>query len=214
MRIIAAMQFSLWLTFFAASWAISLSPGPGAVAAMGAGVNHGFARGYWLTLGLVLGIVTQLTIVGVGVGALMAASAMAFAVVKWLGVAYLLWLGLQQWRAPVRTLQAIDGERRLVARRALVLRGWGLNAVNPKGTAFMLAVVPQFIDPARPLALQYAVIGATLVFTDLVVMAGYTALASRVLAVLKSPRQVRAMNRLFGSLFVVAAALLAAFKRA
>jgi homoserine/homoserine lactone efflux protein len=77
----------------------------------------------------------------------------------------------------------------------------------------MLAVVPQFIDPARPLATQYAVIGATLVFTDLVVMAGYTALASRVLAVLKSPQQVRAMNRLFGSLFVVAAALLASFRR-
>lgn len=208
------MQMSLWFTFFAASWAISLSPGPGAVAAMGAGVNHGFARGYWLTLGLVLGIVTQLTIVGVGLGALMAASEAAFGVVKWLGVAYLLWLGLQQWRAPVRPVQAIDGERAVVARRALVLRGWGLNAVNPKGTAFMLAVVPQFIDPARPLALQYAVIGATLVFTDLVVMAGYTALASRILAALKSPRQVRAMNRLFGSLFVAAAALLAALKRA
>jgi len=208
------MQLSLWFTFFAASWAISLSPGPGAVAAMGAGVNHGFARGYWLTLGLVTGIVTQLAIVGVGLGALMAASEAAFVAVKWLGVAYLLWLGIQQWRAPVRTVQAIDAERTRVSRRSLILRGWGLNAVNPKGTAFMLAVVPQFIDPARPLALQYAVIGATLVFTDLVVMAGYTALASRVLAVLKSPRQVRTMNRLFGSLFVVAAALLAAFKRA
>ncbi len=207
------MQLSLWFTFFAASWAISLSPGPGAVAAMGAGVNHGFARGYWLTLGLVTGIVTQLAIVGVGLGALMAASEAAFVAVKWLGVAYLLWLGIQQWRAPVRTVQAVDAERALVARRTLILRGWGLNAVNPKGTAFMLAVVPQFIDPARPLALQYAVIGATLVFTDLVVMAGYTALASRVLAVLKSPRQVRTMNRLFGSLFVVAAALLASFKR-
>ncbi|MBE2245090.1 MAG: LysE family transporter [Burkholderiaceae bacterium] len=207
------MQLSLWFTFFAASWAISLSPGPGAVAAMGAGVNHGFARGYWLTLGLVTGIVTQLAIVGVGLGALMAASESAFTAVKWAGVAYLLWLGIQQWRAPVRTVQAIDAERTLVSRRSLILRGWGLNAVNPKGTAFMLAVVPQFIDPARPLALQYAVIGATLVFTDLVVMAGYTALASRVLAVLKSPRQVRAMNRLFGSLFVVAAALLASFKR-
>ena len=207
------MQLSLWFTFFASSWAISLSPGPGAVAAMGAGVNHGFARGYWLTLGLVTGIVTQLAIVGVGLGALMAASETAFDAVKWLGVAYLLWLGIQQWRAPVRPLAAIDAERRLVARRTLILRGWGLNAVNPKGTAFMLAVVPQFIDPARPLALQYAVIGATLVFTDLVVMAGYTALASRVLAVLKSPRQVRTMNRLFGSLFVVAAALLASFKR-
>ena len=207
------MQLSLWFTFFAASWAISLSPGPGAVAAMGAGVNHGFARGYWLTLGLVTGIVTQLAIVGVGLGALMAASQAAFVAVKWLGVAYLLWLGIQQWRAPVRTVQAIDAERTRVSRRSLILRGWGLNAVNPKDTAFMLAVVPQFIDPARPLALQYAVIGATLVFTDLVVMAGYTALASRVLAVLKSPRQVRTMNRLFGSLFVVAAALLASFKR-
>lgn len=207
------MQLSLWFTFFAASWAISLSPGPGAVAAMGAGVNHGFARGYWLTLGLVTGIVTQLAIVGVGLGALMTASEAAFVAVKWAGVAYLLWLGIQQWRAPVRTVQAIDAERTLVSRRSLILRGWGLNAVNPKGTAFMLAVVPQFIDPAQPLALQYAVIGATLVFTDLVVMAGYTALASRVLAVLKSPRQVRTMNRLFGSLFVVAAALLASFKR-
>lgn len=208
------MELSLWFTFFAASWAISLSPGPGAVAAMGAGVNHGFARGYWLTLGLVIGIVTQLAIVGVGLGALMAASETAFTAVKWLGVAYLLWLGVQQWRAPVRTVQSVERERASnVTRRSLVLRGWGLNAVNPKGTAFMLAVVPQFIDPARPLALQYAVIGATLVFTDLVVMAGYTALASRVLAMLKSARQVRAMNRLFGSLFVVAAALLAALKR-
>jgi homoserine/homoserine lactone efflux protein len=209
------MQLSLWFTFFAASWAISLSPGPGAVAAMGAGVDHGFARGYWLTLGLVTGIVTQLAIVGVGLGALMAASEAAFGVVKWLGVAYLLWLGIRQWRAPVHTVATARRiERgRGVARRSLILRGWGLNAVNPKGTAFMLAVVPQFIDPARPLALQYAVIGATLVFTDLVVMAGYTALASRVLAVLKSPRQVRAVNRLFGSLFVVAAALLASFRR-
>lgn len=207
------MQLSLWFTFFAASWAISLSPGPGAVAAMGAGVNHGFRRGYWLTLGLITGIMTQLAIVDIGLGALMAASEAGFVVVKWMGVAYLLWLGIQQWRAPVHTVQVIERERKIVARRTLILRGWGLNAVNPKGTAFMLAVVPQFIDPARPLALQYAVIGATLVFTDLVVMAGYTVLASRVLAVLKSPRQVRAMNRLFGSLFVVAAALLASFRR-
>ena len=98
-------------------------------------------------------------------------------------------------------------------RRALVLRGWMINAVNPKGTVFMLAVVPQFIDPAAPLLAQYAVIGATLCFTDLVVMAGYTALAAQVLAVLKSPRQLRWMNRVFGSLFVGAALRLATFKR-
>jgi homoserine/homoserine lactone efflux protein len=99
------------------------------------------------------------------------------------------------------------------SRRSLVWRGWLINAMNPKGTAFMLAVVPQFLDLSQPLALQYLVITATLSFTDLVVMAGYTALASRVLSLLRSPRQIRWMNRTFGSLFVAAGALLATFKR-
>jgi homoserine/homoserine lactone efflux protein len=206
------MELSVWFAFFAASWAISLSPGPGAVAAMGAGLNHGFRRGYWMTFGLILGIVTQLSIVGVGLGALMAASAVAFTALKWLGVAYLVWLGVQQWRAPVQPLAEQAGEA-AVPRRTLVLRGWMINAVNPKGTVFMLAVVPQFIDPAAPLLAQYAVIAATLCFTDLVVMAGYTALASRVLAVLRSPRQLRWMNRVFGALFIAAGVLLASFKR-
>lgn len=206
------MDFPTWLAFFAASWAISLSPGPGAVAAMGAGVQHGFARGYWLSFGLIGGIVTQLAVVGVGLGALMAASSAAFTVLKWLGVAYLVWLGIQQWRSPVQPVQAAAGGAG-ATRRSLMLRGWIINAINPKGTVFMLAVVPQFINPAEALLAQYVVIAATLCFTDLVVMAGYTALASRVLALLRSPTQVRWMNRTFGALFVLAGTLLATFKR-
>jgi len=89
-----------------------------------------------------------------------------------------------------------------------------VNAVNPKGTVFLLAVVPQFLDLSHSLTTQYAVIAATLGFTDLVVMAGYTALASKVLRLLKSPRQIKALNRTFGSLFVAAGGLLALFKRA
>ncbi|HET6319717.1 MAG TPA: LysE family transporter, partial [Chloroflexota bacterium] len=91
---------------------------------------------------------------------------------------------------------------------------WMINAVNPKGTVFLLAVVPQFLDLAQPLAPQYLVIGATLGCTDLIVMGGYTALAAKVLRLLKSPRQMRLMNKTFGSLFVFAGALLAMFKRA
>jgi homoserine/homoserine lactone efflux protein len=209
------MEASVWLAFFAASWAISLSPGPGAVAAMSAGLNHGFARGYCMTFGLVLGICTQVLVVAVGLGALIAASSLAFGTVKWLGVAYLMWLGLQQWRAPAAPIGgARDAAHSSMSRRALVLRGWIVNALNPKGTVFILAVVPQFLDLAAPLAPQYAVIAATLAFTDLVVMAGYTALASRVLKLLRTPRQVRALNRTFGSLFMAAGALLAMLKRA
>lgn len=223
------MEPSVWIAFFAASWAISLSPGPGAVAAMSAGLQHGFRRGYWMTIGLVLGIWTQLVVVVLGLGVLIATSSIAFAVVKWCGVAYLVWMGVQQWRAPVREAPssvgdesgraelpaplAVATERPHTRRRDLVLRGWTINAVNPKGTVFMLAVVPQFLQLTEPLLLQYLVVGLTLGFTDLVVMAGYTLLAARVLGALKSARHQRRLNRVFGGLFVAAGLLLAGFKR-
>ena len=207
------MDWHLWLGFFVASWAISLSPGAGAVAAMSAGMRHGFARGYFLTFGLILGLWSQLALVGAGLGALIVASATAFAAVKWLGVAYLLWLGIAQWRAPAHGLHAAHGGQDPATRWSILARGWALNSVNPKGTLFMLAVVPQFLDPARPLLPQYLVIAATLAFTDLVINAGYTAFAARAFAALRTPRQVRWVNRVFGSLYVVLATLLATVRR-
>ncbi len=207
------MDFATWLTFFAASWAISISPGAGAVAAMSAGLNHGFRRGYFTVFGLVLGIWTQLLVIGLGLGALVAASASAFLVVKWAGVVYLVWLGIAQWRAPAVPLAQRALETAQVTRRAMIFRAWTINAVNPKGTVFMLAVVPQFLVLSEPLLPQYLLIGATLSFTDFVVMAGYTALAAKVLTALKEVSHVRAMNRVFGAFFVLAGTLLALFKR-
>ena len=208
------MELTTWLAFFAASWAISISPGAGAVAAMSAGLNHGFRRGYFTTFGLILGIWTQVLVVGAGLGALVAASSTAFGVVKWLGVAYLVWLGIAQWRAPATPMAARSDAGVVVTRRSMILRAWMINAINPKGTVFLLAVVPQFMNLAQPLLPQYLIIAATLAFTDLIVMAGYTVLASRLLGALKSPAHIRALNRTFGSLFVLAGTLLALFKRA
>ena len=207
------MVLSVWLAFFAASWAISISPGAGAVAAMSAGLNHGFRRSFFTIMGLILGIWTQVIVVGAGLGALVAASSTAFSVVKWLGVAYLIWLGISQWRAPARPLVAQADGAVLVSRRSMVLKAWMINAVNPKGTVFLLAVVPQFMMLSQPLLPQYLIIAATLGFTDLVVMTGYSALAARVLGALKSPTHIRALNRTFGSFFVMAGTMLALFKR-
>jgi homoserine/homoserine lactone efflux protein len=206
------MDWPVWLTFFAASWAISISPGAGAVAAMSSGLTHGFRRGYWTTAGLILGIWTQVLLVCAGLGALVATSTPLFTVIKWAGVAYLIYLGVQQWRAPAVPMAAAQqggGARR----RDLVLRGWTVNTLNPKGTVFLLAVVPQFLQLDAPLLPQYLVIAATLGFTDLVVMGGYTALAARVLGALKEVRTIRLMNRVFGGLFVGAGLLLASVKR-
>jgi len=207
------MDQTLWLAFFAAAWAISLSPGPGALAVMSASLQHGFARGWFATFGLVLGFWTQLVVVAAGVGAILATSALAFAIVKWLGVAYLVYLGVRQWRAPPLVLTAC-ARRMPTTRWRILVEAWLLNAVNPKGTAFMLAVVPQFLTTGDPLVPQYLAIGATLAFTDLVVNTVYAALASRLLGLLRTPGRMRTAQRVFGSLFVALGALLATFKRA
>ncbi|WP_225775826.1 LysE family transporter [Pseudomonas sp. Marseille-Q5115] len=208
------MAWNTWLAFLAASWIISLSPGAGAIASMSSGLRYGFGRGYWNALGLQLGLALQIAVVAAGVGAILAASATAFTVIKWFGVFYLLYLAIRQWRALPMEMQdaatpAVGGSR-----LGLVTRGFLVNVSNPKALVFMLAVLPQFIDPHAPLLTQYLIIGATMVTVDLIVMAGYTGLASKVLRLLRSPRQQQRLNRTFAGLFVGAATFLATLRRA
>jgi homoserine/homoserine lactone efflux protein len=208
------MSLHTWLAFFAASWLISLSPGAGALSCMSAGLRYGFRRGVWNIVGLQLGIGLLVSVVALGLGAVLAASNLAFQAIKWFGVAYLIWLGVQQWRAEPRPL-AVDAGAAAApgSRKALVMRGFLVNVSNPKGIIFMLAVLPQFIDPRAPQAMQYLICVATLWFTDFVVMTGYTLLAAKLLKALRDPRHIRWTNRFFGSLFVAVGLLLASFKR-
>lgn len=209
----SAMLASTWFAFFIACWVISLSPGAGAIASMSCGLQYGFWRGYWNALGLQIGLALQIAIVAAGVGALLSASAVAFSAIKWFGVVYLVYLAYRQWTAAPQVMAA-SGERPIGRPLTLVLRGFLVNASNPKAVIFMLAVLPQFVDPHRPMAIQYVIMGATMITVDLIVMAGYTGLAARVLRALRSQRQQRVMNRTFATLFVGAAALLATVRRA
>lgn len=203
----------MWLAFLGAAWVISLSPGAGAVASMSSGLAHGLRRGYWNILGLQLGLLLQIAIVAAGVGAILARSATAFTVIKWFGVAYLVYLGIRQWRA--RPAEAApESPARGGSAPALVLRGFLVNASNPKAVVFMLAVLPQFLDPAAPLLPQYLTIAVTMVAVDVVVMTGYTGLAARVLTLMRSVRQQTVTNRVFSGLFLIAAAFLATVRRA
>ena len=180
---------------------------------MASGLKYGFRRGYWTTIGLILGILAQFGIVAIGLGALLATSELAFSIVKWLGAAYLVYLGWLQFRtdsAPVAVETAPPADFRI---RDLVLRGCLVNITKPKGTVFLMAVVPQFLNPAAPLPLQYLIIGATLCLTDLVAMGCYTSLASRVLRLLRTPGHIRWVNRAFGALFILAGTVLATFSR-
>lgn len=205
------MALATWLAFLLAAILIAVSPGPGAATSMSVGLRHG----YWAALraigGLQSALLIQLTIVAAGLGALLSTSTTAFNVMKFLGAGYLIWLGIQKWRdAP----QAIDGDGTAAVKpQGLFTQGLLVNLTNPKAIVFMAALTPQFIDPARPQWLQFAIIGATMCGVDTIVMSGYALLATRLRRWLRNPRAMKAQNRFFGGIFVGAGALLAASGR-
>ncbi|TGD90513.1 threonine transporter RhtB [Mycolicibacterium sp. CH28] len=207
------MQWDLWLAFVGASIAISVSPGAGAIQSMATGLTCGLRRGYWNITGLQIGLMVQLAAVAVGLGAAVAQSVVAFTVIKWIGVVYLVYLAVRQWRtAPGDLGEQLNGDASR-GRLALLTRGFLVNVTNPKGLVFLLAVLPQFVVPTAPLLPQYLAIAATMVVVDLVVMGGYTGLAARLLGWLRTPRQQRLMNRTFSGLFATAAVVLSLVRR-
>lgn len=214
------MELHVWLAFFAASWVIAISPGSGAVLSMSHGLTYGVRQTSATIVGLQLGLAVILLVAGVGVGALLLASATAFTVVKVLGAAYLIWLGVQQWRAPVAmasssagTAAGAVGEPGLPSVRRRIALGFFTNVTNPKGIVFMVAVLPQFIDPTRALWLQLLILLVTSVGVDLLVMHGYAFLASRAHRWLASARARRAQNRVFGGVLLAMGASLLMVKR-
>jgi homoserine/homoserine lactone efflux protein len=208
------MAWEVWLTFVGAAIAIAVSPGAGAIQSMATGLTHGVRRGYWSILGLEVGLMLQLTLVAIGLGAVVANSIIAFNIIKWAGVAYLIYLAVRQWRTATIDLREQIGKAMDGGRLALVVRGFLVNATNPKGLVFFLAVLPQFVVPTGPLMPQYLAIGATMVAVDLVVMGLYTALAARLLMWMHTPRRQTAVNRVFSGLFAAAAVVLSLLRRA
>lgn len=207
------MAWQVWLTFLGAAIAIALSPGAGAVQSMATGLTHGLWRGYWSIAGLEAGLILQLTLIAVGLGAAVAKSIVAFQVIKWAGVAYLLYLAVRQWRAVPVDLRDQVGQAVPEGRAALLVRGFLVNVTNPKALVFFLAVLPQFVVPTEPLLPQYLAIGATMVVVDMIVMGCYTGLSVRLVGWLHTPRQQRVLNRVFAGLFATAAVVLSLVRR-
>ncbi|MFW1957398.1 LysE family transporter [Acinetobacter guillouiae] len=201
------MSYQVWFAYMLACWVISISPGAGAIASMSSGLNYGFRRGYWNAIGLQLALLVQIAIVAAGVGVLFATTPLAFFVVKWFGVLYLLYLAYIQWTTKTQSID-IPTEQPTKSISKLILYGFIVNISNPKAIVFLLAVLPQFLDLSKPQWIQYVIMAATMITIDLIVMAGYTGLAAKVLRLLKSPKQQKYMNRTFAVLFSCAAGLL------
>lgn len=196
--------------------ALAVSPGPGAVLSMGHGLSYGLRQTTVTIIGMQVGVVIIFLIAGLGVGAILLASGTAFAAIKLLGAAYLVWLGVQQWRAPVHGAVADVAAPPLahLTARQRFMRGLLTDVTNPKGIVFMVAVLPQFIQPAHALAPQLGILLATTIAIDLVVMHGYAALASGLRGWLSSVRAQRLQNHLAGGVLMLMGAAVAFMGRA
>ena len=126
---------------------------------------------------------------------------------------YLIYLAVRQWRTTPEDLTTKVARDARDGRLSLLVRGFLVNATNPKGLVFMLAVVPQFVVPTRPLMPQYLTIAATMVAVDLVIMGAYTGLAARLLVWLQTPRQQMILNRTLSGMFAIAAIVLSMVRR-
>ena len=207
------MTFATWITFVFAGTLIAISPGSGAVMAMSHGLAYGLRKASATVLGLQIGLLLVFAIAGAGVGSLLVASELAFSVVKTVGALYLMYCGVSQWRAaprPVLGNAALDGHPPFGRR---VLTGFLTNATNPKGIIFMVAVLPQFISQKAALLPQLAILGATMVTIDTLVMHGYAGLAAAMQRYFRDARAVKKQNRFFGAVLVLVGAALFFVKR-
>lgn len=205
------MTIEWWLAWLLTTSILSLSPGSGAINTMSTGISHGYRGAVASIAGLQVGLASQIVLVGIGLGALFSQSVLAFEVLKWAGAAYLIWLGIQQWRsAGAIDLQAVA---KAMPRRKLFKRAVLVNLTNPKSIVFLAALFPQFIIPHQPQAMQYLVLGVTTVVVDIIVMTGYATLAKHIAVWIKGPKQMKLLNRLFGGMFMAVGALLACARR-
>lgn len=203
------MELGTWLAFMAASAVVLAIPGPTILLVIGQSLGAG-RRGTWpLVAGVAAGDALAMTLSLAGLGALLATSATAFTVLKFAGAAYLVWLGVKLWRAPVQVAaEAPPRPAWQAAREAFVV-----TALNPKSIAFFVAFVPQFITPAQPFLPQAAVLVPTFVAMAAANAALYAALAARLSGAVRRPAVRTWVNRVGAGALVGAGAATALLRR-
>ncbi|WP_029008133.1 LysE family translocator [Azospirillum halopraeferens] len=207
------MSVDLWLVYVVAAIGLSLTPGPNGLLSLTHGVRFGFARTVATAAGGVTGFMVLVAASLAGLGVLLAASEMAFTIAKWVGAAYLVYLGVRLWRAPPPRVPE-DGaapatEEVGVAR--LFVQGFLVAVSNPKALIFFAAFLPQFMRPEDPFWLQFLVLGGTFAVVEFLYELALAGAAQRLAPWLG--RNGRWFNRVTGTTFIGIGGLLTTASR-
>ncbi len=208
------MSFEHWIAFVAASAVLLAIPGPTILLVISYALGHGRKSASATVAGVALGDFTAMTASMLGLGALLAASAALFTVLKWIGAAYLIYLGIKLWRAPVADRAVAEEEAPVERPLRIFLHTYIVTALNPKSIIFFVAFLPQFLDLARPLLPQMVIFETTFLILATLNAATYALMASMARQTIRRPAVQRAVNRTGGTLMIGAGLLAFGWKRA
>ncbi|MFC5069704.1 LysE family translocator [Flaviflagellibacter deserti] len=209
------MSIEHWLAFVAAASVLLVIPGPTILLVISYALGHGRKVAAASVAGVALGDFTAMTASMLGLGALLATSATIFTVLKWIGGAYLVFLGIRLWRTPVADSSA-GGVPETPAEKPLriFLHTYVVTALNPKSILFFVAFLPQFLNLTKPIVVQMAIFETTFLVLATLNAALYALLASKARHAIRKPSVQRAVNRTGGSLMIGAGILAAGWKKA
>ncbi len=206
------MSFELWIAFAVASIILLSIPGPTVMLVVSYALGRGRSTGWFTVPGVALGDFTAMTLSLLGAGAVLAASATLFTVLKLAGAAYLVWLGIQLWRSEP-TAAILEGEAKSKSGKAMFWQAYVVTALNPKGIVFFIAFVPQFVVAGQPALAQFVILETTFLALAAANAALWAVLAGEMRNRFKSPRVLKAINRVGGSLLIGAGAVTALARR-
>ncbi|CUA94549.1 LysE family translocator [Thiomonas bhubaneswarensis] len=175
-------SLTTYLMFISFALAASFTPGPAVMLSIHNAMNLGWRHAIWSSLGNISGLLLLATLSALGLNAILQSSDLAFTAVKLMGAAYLVWLGVQQWRNAPKRAASASAE---VARqpepaqrpRGLYVKGLTVAVTNPKAIAFIAALFPQFLNVSRPLVPQYVALTLTFMAISLLALSTYAGLA-------------------------------------
>ena len=206
------MSLEIYITYVFATTIILVIPGPTIILVVSQAVTHGRKSVVPLTAGVVFGDFTAMTLSLLGLGTIMSASATLFTLFKWIGALYLIYLGINMWRANPKS-GSIKIEKKGIATLSYFKSSFIVTALNPKSIAFFVAFLPQFISPNEPVFSQLLLLGGTFLLLALVNAALYSLFASQLRETIRKTNVRKWFNRCGGTALIGAGIFTAGMQR-
>ncbi|EHN69748.1 LysE family translocator [Aliivibrio fischeri] len=208
------MALEIWIYYVLAVLVLTASPGPSSLLCMTKGVTHGWKHGFFTALGSLSAITIILSLSFTGLGVVIASSELVFTIIKWVGATYLVYMGIKAFLSKQESYTSTAENTEIkTGFKAHFVSGFIVGASNPKAILFFTALFPQFIDPSAALVPQYLIFASTFIVLELSWLLFYAYLGSTSSRWLMVKGRAKWFNKLSGTVFVGAGALLSTASR-